>query len=144
MPSLQVHEARLTTTISNLTNLIQNEIMSAVVIVSNDRVLPYDVTTKDDLFYEVSCDYSGTDLQHLREGVLVRGGIVVGLVVLGCGLVCSYLRIRSIELGKRDRYLNQNNLINELLRLRESFIHGNPEREPMFHQRLSATTAARK
>jgi len=55
-------------------------VLSAVVIISNDGVIPYDVTTKDDLFYEVSCDYGANSNSELREGVLVKGGIVVGYV----------------------------------------------------------------
>jgi hypothetical protein len=55
-------------------------VLSAVVIISNDGVIPYDVTTKDDLFYEVSCDYGTNSNAELREGVLVKGGIVVGYV----------------------------------------------------------------
>lgn len=58
--------------------IFQNNILSAVVIISNDAVLPYDITTKDDLFYEISCDYSAMSEEELRAGVLVTGGVVVG------------------------------------------------------------------
>ncbi|CAD6192829.1 unnamed protein product [Caenorhabditis auriculariae] len=49
---------------------VENQ-LSAIVVMSNDRVTPLDVTTKDDLFYQVSCDY------NLHEETIKRG-IVVG------------------------------------------------------------------
>ncbi len=59
-----------------LLHFFQNRILSGVVVISNDNVTPFDVTTKDDLFYQVSCDYAGTERESGR--VLVTGGLVVG------------------------------------------------------------------
>ncbi|VDM56971.1 unnamed protein product, partial [Angiostrongylus costaricensis] len=35
-----------------------DKIASVVIVMSNDRILPYDVTTKDDLFFHVTCNYT--------------------------------------------------------------------------------------
>ncbi len=58
-------------------NLFQNDVLSGVVVVSNDNVIPYDVTTKDDMFYQVSCDFSGAAFNDGGR-VIVTGGLVVG------------------------------------------------------------------
>lgn len=55
---------------------LQNETLAVVVVMSNDRVTPLDVTTKDDLFYEIKCIYP-----RLVEGnkpTNIRSGLVVG------------------------------------------------------------------
>lgn len=41
------------------------------------KVFPYDVTTKDDFFYQITCDYSDSDDQQS----VVHSGIVVGYVM---------------------------------------------------------------
>lgn len=33
--------------------ILVNDVLSGVIVISNDNVRPYDVTTKDDLFYQV-------------------------------------------------------------------------------------------
>ncbi|EGT37654.1 hypothetical protein CAEBREN_13269 [Caenorhabditis brenneri] len=50
-----------------------NNEMSTVIIVSNDRILPHDVTTKDDLFYQVSCQYNPNDETRVSKGIVVGG-----------------------------------------------------------------------
>uniref|UniRef100_A0A0M3HK14 PDZ domain-containing protein n=1 Tax=Ascaris lumbricoides TaxID=6252 RepID=A0A0M3HK14_ASCLU len=44
---------------------------------SNDRVTPLDVTTKDDLFYEIKCIYprlvEGNKPTNIRSGLVVGG-----------------------------------------------------------------------
>lgn len=63
----------------------QGNILNGVVVISNDDVTPYDITTSGDLFYQVSCDYSNENGDGGSNGdgdgqVLVRGGLVVGFV----------------------------------------------------------------
>lgn len=41
---------------------------------SNDRILPHDVTTKDDLFYQVSCQYNPNDDAKVSKGIVVGYG----------------------------------------------------------------------
>ncbi|KAH7729312.1 Protein Y69A2AR.31 [Aphelenchoides avenae] len=48
--------------------------LTAVIVMTNDMVFPYDVTTKDDFFYQITCDYSDSDDQQS----VVHSGIVVG------------------------------------------------------------------
>ncbi|CAI2350814.1 unnamed protein product [Caenorhabditis sp. 36 PRJEB53466] len=50
-----------------------NNEMSTIVIMSNDRILPHDVTTKDDLFYQVSCQYNPNDETRVSKGIVVGG-----------------------------------------------------------------------
>lgn len=50
--------------------------MSGVIVISNDNIIPYDVTTKDDLFYQVSCDFSTSASGGGK--VVVTSGLVVG------------------------------------------------------------------
>ena len=38
---------------NHLQKLFKDGVLSVVIVMSNDRVLPHDVTTKDDLFYQV-------------------------------------------------------------------------------------------
>ncbi|CAB3409070.1 unnamed protein product [Caenorhabditis bovis] len=45
--------------------------MSSIVIMSNDRIIPHDVTTKDDLFYQISCKYDNETEVH--KGIVVGG-----------------------------------------------------------------------
>ena len=47
--------------------------MTVVLVMSNDLVLPFDVTTKDDLFYQITCDYKDEP-----EMALIHSGVVVG------------------------------------------------------------------
>ncbi|KAK6025534.1 hypothetical protein OSTOST_08562, partial [Ostertagia ostertagi] len=47
--------------------------VSAVIVMSNDRVLPHDVTTKDDLFFHVTCNYTASTLNEVRQGIVVGG-----------------------------------------------------------------------
>lgn len=53
----------------------QNNQLTGVVVISNDNITPFDVTTKDDLFYQVTCDYGSTS-----EGSIFvsSGGFIVG------------------------------------------------------------------
>uniref|UniRef100_A0A915E229 Uncharacterized protein n=1 Tax=Ditylenchus dipsaci TaxID=166011 RepID=A0A915E229_9BILA len=47
---------------NNLCNALEADgELTAVLVMSNDMVLPYDVTTKDDFFYQISCDYQAGD-----------------------------------------------------------------------------------
>ncbi|KAF1757736.1 hypothetical protein GCK72_014192 [Caenorhabditis remanei] len=50
-----------------------NNEMSTIIIMSNDRILPHDVTTKDDLFYQVSCQYNPNDDARVSKGIVVGG-----------------------------------------------------------------------
>ncbi|XGW29757.1 hypothetical protein V3C99_009084 [Haemonchus contortus] len=50
-----------------------DKIVSAVIVMSNDRVLPHDVTTKDDLFFHVTCNYTAATVNEIRQGVVVGG-----------------------------------------------------------------------
>ncbi|CAJ0600859.1 unnamed protein product [Cylicocyclus nassatus] len=50
-----------------------DKVVSAVIVMSNDRVLPHDVTTKDDLFFHVTCNYSTPILDKIRHGIVVGG-----------------------------------------------------------------------
>uniref|UniRef100_A0A915B7R3 Apple domain-containing protein n=1 Tax=Parascaris univalens TaxID=6257 RepID=A0A915B7R3_PARUN len=54
-----------------------NETLAVVVVMSNDRVTPLDVTTKDDLFYEIKCTYphfvEGNEPTNIRSGLVVGG-----------------------------------------------------------------------
>lgn len=54
--------------------------MSGVIVISNDNIIPYDVTTKDDLFYQITCDFSTTSAGGGR--VVVTSGLVVGYTIL--------------------------------------------------------------
>ncbi|PIO62020.1 PAN domain protein [Teladorsagia circumcincta] len=49
----------------------KDKMVSAVIVMSNDRVLPHDVTTKDDLFFHVTCNYTATTLNEVRQGIVV-------------------------------------------------------------------------
>lgn len=49
--------------------------MSGVVVISFDDIIPYDVTTKEDLFYEVNCDFNSL---AQSGNVLVTSGVVIG------------------------------------------------------------------
>ncbi|KAK5964677.1 hypothetical protein GCK32_020650, partial [Trichostrongylus colubriformis] len=55
------------------TYIAQDKIVSAVIVMSNDRVLPHDVTTKDDLFFHVTCNYTATTVNKVRQGIVVGG-----------------------------------------------------------------------
>ncbi|CAD5228545.1 unnamed protein product [Bursaphelenchus xylophilus] len=60
--------------VNNNCNAFEEDgILTAVLVMSNDMVLPYDVTTKDDFFYQITCDYSKGE-----HASIVRTGIVVG------------------------------------------------------------------
>ncbi|KHJ89317.1 zona pellucida-like domain protein [Oesophagostomum dentatum] len=50
-----------------------DKVLSAVIVMSNDRVLPHDVTTKDDLFFHVTCNYSLPAVNQIRRGIVVGG-----------------------------------------------------------------------
>ncbi|KAK6749999.1 hypothetical protein RB195_002162 [Necator americanus] len=50
-----------------------DKVMSVVIVMSNDRVLPHDVTTKDDLFFHVTCNYSTPMINKIRQGIVVGG-----------------------------------------------------------------------
>uniref|UniRef100_A0A0K0FCQ4 Apple domain-containing protein n=1 Tax=Strongyloides venezuelensis TaxID=75913 RepID=A0A0K0FCQ4_STRVS len=50
-----------------------NRQLTAILVLSNDLVIPYDITTKDDFFYEIKCDYSDRDLEES-----VYDGFVLG------------------------------------------------------------------
>ncbi|KAK6046361.1 PAN domain protein [Cooperia oncophora] len=52
-------------------SITQDNIVSAVIVMSNDRVLPHDVTTKDDLFFHVTCNYTATTVNEVRQGIVV-------------------------------------------------------------------------
>lgn len=43
-----------------------------MLIMSNDMVLPYDVTTKDDIFYSISCNYNETPEKE-KERQFIEG-----------------------------------------------------------------------
>ncbi|KAI6207181.1 hypothetical protein M3Y94_01000900 [Aphelenchoides besseyi] len=47
--------------------------LTAVLVLSNDGVFPFDVTTKDDFYFQISCSYNRRD-----QNSLIRTGIVVG------------------------------------------------------------------
>lgn len=38
---------------------------------SNDRIIPFDVTTKDDLFYHILCNYNNV-LKQNNFGIVVK------------------------------------------------------------------------
>ncbi|CAD5220682.1 unnamed protein product [Bursaphelenchus okinawaensis] len=60
--------------VNNNCNAFEEDgLLTAVLVLSNDMVLPYDVTTKDDFFYQITCDYSKGE-----HSSLVHTGIVVG------------------------------------------------------------------
>ncbi|KAL6740612.1 hypothetical protein Aduo_013954 [Ancylostoma duodenale] len=48
-----------------------DKVVSVVIVMSNDRVLPHDVTTKDDLFFHVTCNYSTPVVDQIRQGIVV-------------------------------------------------------------------------
>ncbi|EYC35868.1 hypothetical protein Y032_0967g3240 [Ancylostoma ceylanicum] len=48
-----------------------DKVVSVVIVMSNDRVLPHDVTTKDDLFFHVTCNYSVPVVDKIRQGIVV-------------------------------------------------------------------------
>lgn len=50
-----------------------DKVVSAVIVMSNDRVLPHDVTTKDDLFFHVTCNYTTSTVNEIRQGIVVGG-----------------------------------------------------------------------
>ncbi|WKY04812.1 hypothetical protein Q1695_005656 [Nippostrongylus brasiliensis] len=50
-----------------------DKVVSAVIVMSNDRVLPHDVTTKDDLFFHVTCNYTSSKVNEIRRGIVVGG-----------------------------------------------------------------------
>uniref|UniRef100_A0A914YS84 ZP domain-containing protein n=1 Tax=Panagrolaimus superbus TaxID=310955 RepID=A0A914YS84_9BILA len=50
-----------------------DNMMTVVLVMSNDLVLPFDVTTKDDLFYQITCDYKDEP-----EMALIHSGVIVG------------------------------------------------------------------
>uniref|UniRef100_A0A0N5CGC3 Apple domain-containing protein n=1 Tax=Strongyloides papillosus TaxID=174720 RepID=A0A0N5CGC3_STREA len=50
-----------------------NRQLTAILVLSNDLVIPYDITTKDDFFYEIKCDYSDRDMEES-----VYDGFVLG------------------------------------------------------------------
>ncbi|RCN52400.1 hypothetical protein ANCCAN_01443 [Ancylostoma caninum] len=49
----------------------EDKVVSVVIVMSNDRVLPHDVTTKDDLFFHVTCNYSTPVVDQIRQGIVV-------------------------------------------------------------------------
>ncbi|VDP49750.1 unnamed protein product [Heligmosomoides polygyrus] len=51
----------------------EDKVVSAVIVMSNDRVLPHDVTTKDDLFFHVTCNYTTSTVNEIRQGIVVGG-----------------------------------------------------------------------
>uniref|UniRef100_A0AC34RIG4 ZP domain-containing protein n=1 Tax=Panagrolaimus sp. JU765 TaxID=591449 RepID=A0AC34RIG4_9BILA len=60
--------------INNWCNALETDnVFTVILVLSNDMVLPFDVTTKDDFFYQVTCDY-----HESNEGKLIHTGIVVG------------------------------------------------------------------
>jgi len=50
---------------------------SVVLVMSNDMVVPLDVTTKEDLFFEVECDY-GNDRTSLSGNFAKPGQVLSG------------------------------------------------------------------
>uniref|UniRef100_A0A1I7X2V8 Uncharacterized protein n=1 Tax=Heterorhabditis bacteriophora TaxID=37862 RepID=A0A1I7X2V8_HETBA len=52
---------------------LQEGIMSAIIVMSNDRVVPHDVTTKDDLFYQITCNYSESRSNKINKGSVLGG-----------------------------------------------------------------------
>uniref|UniRef100_A0A0N4ZIU0 Apple domain-containing protein n=1 Tax=Parastrongyloides trichosuri TaxID=131310 RepID=A0A0N4ZIU0_PARTI len=48
--------------------------LTAIIVVSNDLVIPYDITTKDDFFYEIKCEYSDKEVEEKVNSGLVVGG----------------------------------------------------------------------
>ncbi|KHN77281.1 hypothetical protein Tcan_16738 [Toxocara canis] len=56
--------------------LLQNDTLAVVIVMSNDRITPLDVTTKDDLFYEVKCRYP--DFDESNQHTNIHSGLVVG------------------------------------------------------------------
>ncbi|VDL69724.1 unnamed protein product [Nippostrongylus brasiliensis] len=50
---------------------VKDKVVSAVIVMSNDRVLPHDVTTKDDLFFHVTCNYTSSKVNEIRRGIVV-------------------------------------------------------------------------
>ncbi|KAI1713678.1 PAN domain-containing protein [Ditylenchus destructor] len=65
--------------VNNWCNALESEgELSAILVMSNDMVLPYDVTTKDDFFYQISCEYDEDDAGGADESKELHSGIVVG------------------------------------------------------------------
>ncbi|KHN77287.1 hypothetical protein Tcan_16737 [Toxocara canis] len=63
--------------INNSCNAIEiNDTLAVVIVMSNDRITPLDVTTKDDLFYEVKCRYP--DFDESNQHTNIHSGLVVG------------------------------------------------------------------
>ncbi|KAE9421427.1 hypothetical protein Angca_001949, partial [Angiostrongylus cantonensis] len=50
-----------------------DKIASIVIVMSNDRILPYDVTTKDDLFFHVTCNYTVPSISGTWQGSVFGG-----------------------------------------------------------------------
>ncbi|VDM79044.1 unnamed protein product, partial [Strongylus vulgaris] len=57
-----------------------DKVVSAVIVMSNDRVLPHDVTTKDDLFFHVTCNYSTPIVDKIRHGIVDK--VVSAVIVM--------------------------------------------------------------
>uniref|UniRef100_A0A0M3KGM9 ZP domain-containing protein n=1 Tax=Anisakis simplex TaxID=6269 RepID=A0A0M3KGM9_ANISI len=53
-----------------------NDTLTVVIVMSNDRVTPLDVTTKDDLFYDIKCVYRNQD-EDIEQSVNVHSGLVI-------------------------------------------------------------------
>ncbi|CAI4221880.1 unnamed protein product [Auanema sp. JU1783] len=56
-----------------------NGSMSVMIVMSNDRVIPYDVTTVNDLFYHASCSFDSSSPTILQQGLVVGGPSPVAL-----------------------------------------------------------------
>uniref|UniRef100_A0A1I8AAI7 PAN domain protein n=1 Tax=Steinernema glaseri TaxID=37863 RepID=A0A1I8AAI7_9BILA len=60
--------------IDNSCNVVeQNNSLNSVIVLSNDLVLPLDITTKDDLFFEIECDNEPQELSKTHYGLVVGG-----------------------------------------------------------------------
>lgn len=61
--------------VNNFCNALEeNGELTSVLVMSNDMVLPYDVTTKDDFFYQITCDYTkGEHNSVIKTGIVVGG-----------------------------------------------------------------------
>ncbi|KAK0393714.1 hypothetical protein QR680_000364 [Steinernema hermaphroditum] len=60
--------------LNNSCNVLDhNGSLTSVIVLSNDLVLPLDITTKDDLFYEVRCDNDPHELSKTHYGLVIGG-----------------------------------------------------------------------
>ncbi|CEF59989.1 No mechanoreceptor potential A [Strongyloides ratti] len=66
---------------NNSCNSIEiNRQLTAILVMSNDLVIPYDLTTKDDLIYEIKCDYNDNETEEkvFNGSVIGQNDLIIG------------------------------------------------------------------